>query len=267
MDNTETLTLGEQYSKQQLEALKAYFELAYKVVYHFGFYAPESIDELMEIILADELELADMTNIPIGSLFDFRTESMEICKFFDKNTQKFDAENYFPLFSNKDVGDGAWIKVKATNGFEIHWAKKAKRVRRFNEEMEVAVLNEDKKQIQTLYIYEKIKTFLKISPYEIVIKKSKYKREYLMPYEYEIIEDIEGFITAHLQETEGLRAVNIFNADNADQVFYLQSRGIPKHLAQVMGSLKNIYFKIDLKAMHEAFHNSYKIQLIQQMSA
>ncbi len=237
-----------------------------------------TVDQLVDLIKAGEFTFDDVFATHLEVCLDGIDEESEI--YFDYNMEKFDRENYFPD-RNKRIDDGAWIKIRTENGFEIHYAKKSHRKRRFEEEVcalqkkhmnslnksikaltsitkeykarsEKATAKEKELGIKTMEL--RIRDIINLQPYEIRINRTKTQVEYYLPYQYEIIKDIAEFSEAYVNEVPAVNIKSLYSSQNKDAVFYLQSRGISKKVAEMMAALKQTYFIVNMVEAIEIYN-------------
>lgn len=254
-------------TKDEIEYLAQYFMLFKSAYYHIRGIKLETLDQIIDLINSKEITFEDVFFVYIDKIFrsgDLREED-EI--FWEDNMDKFDCQNYFP--GDKRIETGAWIKIRNEVGFEIHYAKPTNRKRRFNEELE-AVQSEMakyiKNQLEDLqndrkpridykakldalnlkYLELKLRMYINIKPYEVKIQRNKSKVEYYMPYQYELVHDIETYSDAYVQNVPALTIKTLYTSQNNDAIFYLQSRGISKKTAEMMASLKQTYFTFNM---------------------
>lgn len=72
------------------------------------------------------------------------------------------------------------------------------------------------------------------------------------------MEDIDEFSNAYMQKLPGVTIKELYTSDNSDAVFYLQSRGISKRIAQMMAALQKTYFVINMNTMTEVYEKFLK---------
>lgn len=180
----------------------------------------------------------------------------------------FQYENFFP--QNKSVADGKWIKVPTNIGYNIYYAKSSKKtlnetnikrkIKKLQKQLDNSKLALDKQielieEIKELTRAQLTAHHLEIFAYDLKyarIRVSKSKFDYLLPHEYEVVNaDIEDYIYAISDSlNEGAVKFNhIFSEENKEQIFYIRSREIPKHIAMLMADLKNAYFIVDTQKM------------------
>lgn len=206
--------------------------------------------------------------------------------YWDDNMEKFDVQNYL-VPDEKLINNKAWIKVRTENGYEVHYASRSMRKRRWNEllvdllnksslitkqitkRLSNGILDNEKldaklKEIDTQIIELKIRESIKVKPYEVKIRRTKTKFEYLLPYQYEVI-DVEETVESFLGGIKQITIKSFFNSDNEDKIFYLRTRGIPHKMAIVLSSLKDCYFKVDIVGMINEYNEQLKnsIQFIE----
>ena len=123
-------------TKLQIDFLKVYLTCFGNAYISLMGKKIESIEQLCEIIENKVITFEDVWDDYLSRCFGERlnknlTDDEE--DFYYSNLEAYEYENYFTLDSKKDIGEGAWIKVRTTNGFEIHYAKKSTRKIRLNE--------------------------------------------------------------------------------------------------------------------------------------
>ena len=191
----------------------------------------------------------------------------------------FDYQNFFP--KEKSVEEGKWIKVPTDIGFNIYYAKSS--TKKLNETLINRKIKSLQKKLNAETNLDKQLKFtedlmnlakeavtaslLEIFAYDLKyakIKISKSKSEFLLPYQYEIINsDIEEYIAAICDEqnSDAVKFKHIFSSDNEDQIFYIRSRGISKETAILMADLKNAYFIVDTQAL---LNEAIKFELVEK---
>jgi len=181
----------------------------------------------------------------------------------------FQYQNFFP--HDKSVTDGKWIKVPTDVGFNVYYAKPSRKIpnetniTRKVKKLQKQVDNEtdiDKKLKlagETVKLTGELLTarYLDIFAYDLKyarIRTSKSKLVHLLPHEYEVVNaDIEEYIAAmsYSLNKGAVKFKHIFSSENEEQVFYLRSRGIPKHMAILMADLKNAYFVVNTQELFD----------------
>jgi hypothetical protein len=279
-------------TKDQCEYLARYFFMYKKAYYFITGNKLNTVEEIMNIILSDKITFEDIYNVFLDERFTaLASEADEI--YWDDNMEKFECMNYFPDHT-KNVGDGSWIKIRNENGFEIHYAKKSGRKRRYEEEYselvskysrvgnktiqdltdalsgDVGQLRDEKVSKANEAKMEKLQNELKelslrivigIPLYEVKIYRTKSSIEYYLPYQYELVEDIAEFSDAYVNNIPGVHGKTLYTSQNADAVFYLQSRGISKKNAEMMAALKQTYFVVNMRESMEAYNNIMRKQI------
>jgi len=190
----------------------------------------------------------------------------------------FDYQNFHPKECGKDVGSGSWVRVKTDTGWNVYFAKKARRfidVSQISRKMKklsksipqtdgtdslvelqegLGKLDTIKKEIEK---NEKLLTTAKhlegmdIQPEYISVQRTRTQKMYLLPNEYEIVSDISLYSEAVIKDkkTGAVKFKALFTAQDYDAIFYLQSRGISKENAIMMAKMKHGYFAIDRNAL------------------
>jgi len=238
-------------------------------------------EEIIDLVLRDEITFEDVFMAHIDERFDINGDEADD-DFWERNMEMFAYENYYPD-EHKNVNDGAWIKIRTENGFEVHYAKKSGRKRRYNEEyselmkkchklMEKSIdnlsciLTSDEltsrtepgnKKLESISSKMKelsVRMVIDLPVYEVKINRTRHVTEYYMPCQYEIVSDIDEFSGAYAQSAPGVTVKSLYTSNNADAVFYLQSRGISKKVAEMMAALKQTYFKVDMTIAMKAYH-------------
>jgi hypothetical protein len=182
----------------------------------------------------------------------FLDEFSEICSFDNVETEK------------KIETNGSWIKRETENGISVHFAKKIRIDDYFLDRL-IKKNNNKISKVKDKTIENKLlaeNAFyltcqqLSINPYFVKIQKKATVFEYLLPYQYELCNDIDIYVDLVLNKNKHIKIKNLFqNVDN-NVLFYLQSRGISKERAIILSKLKNISFYVDIKNMvkeHETF--------------
>ena len=77
--------------------------------------------------------------------------------------------------------------------------------------------------------------------------KTRTTSEFLLPYQYELVEDIALYTNAIKDKMNdgAIRYKSRFTQEDQDQIFYLQSRGIDKDTATLMCKLQQVHFIVD----------------------
>lgn len=224
----------------------------------------DSLDKLIDLILDDSFTLQDM--------FDERFNFIDLAEdeedFWLSNLEMFDFKNYFPEGAHY-VGQGAWIKVRTENGFAIRFAKKSTRRLRF-EELYISEMNKAMKRMKTMEFdpnkenraSKTIKEYairMKIGmrPYEVWYWRTKTRKTYLMPYQYELVPDIDEYIKYASQNVTHLKVHPIYDGNNSDKIHYIMSRGIPKKVATIMAGIGECYFTFNMDKGMEKFNNEW----------
>ncbi len=273
-------------TKDQLDFLRIHLDVFKKGYYLRTHTKLEIIDQIVNVIEKGDFVYEDLFNMYIDEIFTSQgfgnMEEEDI--FFEENMDMFRCINYFP--DHKDVKEGSWIKIRTENGFEIHYAKKSNRKRRFYEEAvkisEHLILfnnrqindlkdeskkvdeicspsKEKKKQLLKSKLQElNIRSMIALKPYEVRINRTKSKVEYYLPYQYELVNDIEEFSNAYMDDMVGVNIKSLYTSQNRDAVFYLTSRGISKKVAEMMATLKQTYFIIDMNKAMVEFNKQWK---------
>jgi hypothetical protein len=235
----------------------------------------EKLVNAEQLIYAVEREEFSFEEDIWGGYLDEVLDGMEEihAEYFDNNIQKFDCEIYFPNENKLLPEGGGWIKIRTETGFEVHFARKAVRLRRWTELIE-RELRSTKRNLKTKNLENAskflndstpelmIRNRISLQPYEVYIYKTKSQKAYLMPDEYELVDDIDQFAEAYMNSITGVRTKGLYTSQNKDAVFYLQSRGIPKKVAEVMASLKQMYFTVNMEEALEEYNKQWKDAII-----
>lgn len=180
-------------------------------------------------------------------------------------------QNFFPTLYNKGVGDGTWIRVKTDTGYNVYFAKqcnkkmsaekihrdikrldqKRNRNSKGNDLENVKLAPELTKKKLELLEQAQVAAVANAMPSDIYYVKAlrtKSQWLYLLPHEYEIVSDIQLYVEAVLdkQTKKSVKYRQLFTKQDHDQVFYMQSRGIPKDVAVMMCRLQQCYFVVDV---------------------
>lgn len=277
-------------TRKQLEHLALYFMLMKNTYYFMTNKKLNTAEEILELIESDTITFEDIFDVYFEDRFTKYGDD-EDERYWEDNMHKFTYENYFPQ-SNKNVEDGAWIKIRNENGFEIHYAKKSSRKRRYDEEYErivqqilmtrnksikrltaelagsdpilpenvdltksqndkIDALNDEMKELS-------IRTVIGLPVYEVKINRTKSKTEYYLPYQYELVTDINEFADGYVNGLPGVNAKMLYTAQNKDAVFYLQSRGISKKNAEMLAALQQTYFTVNMHEAMQAYDSMLK---------
>lgn len=191
----------------------------------------------------------------------------------------FQCQNFHPVFYDKDIGSGSWVKVNTEDGkgYNVYWAKKStkrmspealnRKLKRIKENLSMdpawVHLEETEKKIKLM---EEIMVAEAVNQWPVDLKyikimKTKTVAEYLLPYQYEIVDDITLYTKAIKDGMNrgSVKFKSYFTSDNKDQIFYLQSRGIDKETAILLSMLKQVYFKVDVQQLFlDYFQPIYK---------
>lgn len=221
-------------------------------------------EELIDLILDSSFTMEDM--------FDERFNHIDLSEdeedFWLDNLDRFEFKNYFP-HGTHDVGQGSWIKVRTENGFAIRFAKKSTRKLRF-EELYISEMNKAMKRMKTMEFdpdredeaSDTIKEYairMKIGmrPYEVWYWRTKTRKTYLMPYEYELVSDIDEYIQYVSQNVPHLKVHPIYDGNNSDKIHYIMSRGIPRKVATIMAGIGECYFTFNMEKGMEQFNKEW----------
>lgn len=251
-----------EFIEEKLPSLKKFYYLATKEKLSVA----SQITSLLES--DSRYDFDDVWGNYLDDVLDDITE--EQSEYFDYNIERFDSEVYFPSDS-KILPNGAWVKIRTTTGFEVHFAKKSHIKRRWEELIQKELTSVERflsakgsvksgerlNRIDELMIRKKIG----LQPYEIYVAKTKSSKKYFLTNEYEIIDDVETFAEAYIQGTVGVSSKKIYTSQNKDAVFYLQSRGIPKKVAEVMASLKQMYFTVNMNEAITEYNRQWEESL------
>ena len=253
-------------SKEEIKSLVLYLQ-CFRSAYYFMMHKElETVEQIVEVIKSGDFTFEDVFMTHIDAVLLHNTEEGE---YWDDHMSMFDYKNFFP--GNKSVGDGSWIKIRTEHGYEVHYAKRSVRKRRFDEELRVVygklegllmkeIKNPNSKINPKIKIYEDrilmLKTYslIGIKPYEVFIKRSKSVTEYYMPYQYEIVEDISDLSEACMEGLVGIKIKSLFTKEQEDVIFYLMSRGISEGMARIMASLNQSYFSVNMDLMIEEYN-------------
>jgi len=268
-------------SKEKIEWVKTYLAVFAKMYKLQTSKTLTSVDQIIKLISSGEFTFDDVFETFLCQCLDTNASKTEQI-FWEDNMSLFYVENYFPN-DNKNVGEGAWIKIRTENGFEVHYAKKANRKRRYNEEYEAAQKKyakllkvtiaeledmtipysekktdekESKIKKTERQMYEAgVRMALLLPVYEVKIMRTKTVAEYYLPTQYELVTDIDEFSDAYINQIPGVNIKSLYSAANKDAVFYLQSRGISKKVAEMMAALKQTYFKVNMEEAINAYND------------
>jgi len=265
-------------TEDEIESLAIYLDCFKSAFYLQTYVKLETTDQIIDEVLKGTFTMEDVFMTHLDSAF--RHEDREIEYTWEDNMEMFDYENFYPSTCGKKLENGAWIKIRNENGYEIHFAKYSNRKRRFQEEItklhnqtisylkkqtriltkgSKADLNMDKKikeikdKIAILTVYATIG----IKPYEVVIKRSKHKSEYYMPYQYEIVDDLDEHIQYAIGNVPGVEVKAMRDGDVEDKVFYLRSRGISENTARLMASLNQTYFRVNMNTVMDKYNEQF----------
>lgn len=188
-------------------------------------------------------------------------------------------QNFFPAFYGKEIGDGKWIRIKTETGYNVYWAKHSnkvlsteyfeRKIRRMRnnpiKKLETEGVKEGQKamdQLKELQNWHEVATAVSMMPSPL--KFVKYLRTrtqwaFALPHEYEVVTDIQLYIDAVQcrMNKNAVKYKQLFTKQDHDQVFYLQSRGIPKDMAIMMCKLQQCYFVVDTQ---ELFNEAIQVR-------
>ena len=183
---------------------------------------------------------------------DFNTDEIE---------RVFQFQNFFPAFYGKEMGSGKWIKINTEDGYNIYWAKHSNKIlsaEQFARQIKRLGNTDEniKKMGRKLELLEwlRISNFVDMMPSGLHFTKYLKTRttwEYVLPHQYEIIEDISLYTDAisDKMNKHSVKYKQLFTKQDELQVFYLQSRGIPKDVATMMCKLQQCYFIVNTSAL------------------
>lgn len=210
---------------------------------------------------------------------------------FDYADDIFQLQNFVPSFYNKEVSHNRWIKVPTENGFNVYYAKGSKKYMslevierqlerlhskncrkssRLNKKykdkdltlFEIHEALGKSKAMKEEFANEKflrdqqiVATLLKEFPLDlqyVKIQKTKTTFEYLLPYQYEVVDDESIMMYMECIEdpmnNESVKYKAFFDQDDEDKIFYMTTRGIPRDKAIMMAKLESCRFEINMKA-------------------
>jgi hypothetical protein len=185
-------------------------------------------------------------------------------------------ENYFPT-EEKRITQQTWIMIDTDRGKRIVLAKRApnygvnfrdkviktQRVlmnylkEQVKEMQDFPALFDEKKakakeKELTLEYYKWliISTFEK-PPYYVVYNRTRTRKEYLLPHQYDVIDDetLNKYVDLSIGKSKAIKLKPLWTAINKDQIFYLESRGISKDRAIALAMLNQCYIDIDIKML------------------
>lgn len=268
----------------QLQSLSLYLD-CFKTTYRIATGKKlEEISQIIDVILDGTFTFEDVFMVYIDSVF--LHEDNTIGYTWDDHMELYDYQNFFPNSNGKKIDNGAWIKFRSKNGYELHFAKPSRRKRRFNEEIEAcyrktaALLKKGTRDLESVGRTEsdhddklakleeqlnilKVYQVINIKPYEVVIKRTKYKSEYYMPHQYEIVDDLDEHIKYAIGKVPGVDVKAMRDGDNEDKVFYLRSRGISEGMARIMASLNQTYFTVNMDTVFEKYNEQFsRVKLV-----
>ncbi len=219
----------------------------------------ETVEQLIDAISYEIITPQDLFDEHIEGL-DFTQEQED---FWLSNLDMFDFSNYFPSPEKElENGKGAWIKVRTENGYQIHFARKATRkiklqdnyisqserlLKSINKTLEGNTL-EDISSIRSKSLKASILAIIGFQPYEVWYWRTKTQKVYVTPYEYEIVDINEYVDYIKNKSLKGVVKVrSLFTSRNKDKIFYLRSRGLSEELAKIYANLESCYFDVNLK--------------------
>jgi hypothetical protein len=222
---------------------------------------PKSIEEVIDAVVNRVITPQDIFD-ETSNFYDLTDEEED---YWLDNINVFSYENYFPSEDKQAKAGGVWIKVKTKKGYQVHLAKKATRKHRFKEDSLKSIKQaieelvndkpEESKESNKKSVKSSVMAKIGLQPYELWYWRTKTQKAYVTPCEYEIV-DIEEFINhAQSKNLKGIVGVrSLFTSQNQDKIFYLQSRGIPKGLAQIYANLGQCYFNVNIEEGWERFN-------------
>jgi hypothetical protein len=227
----------------------------------------ESVEELLDAI--------SNKTITCEELFDERLNHIEFSEqaedYWLSNLEHFSYENYFPPLEKQAKQGGVWIKVRTEKGFKIHLAKKANRKINLSDDAFASLaiwkknlLNTD---AQKKVWHKVVLQIIGIQPYELFYYKTRTRKVYITPCEYEIVDinewienvqsgSLKGFLTVH----------SLFTSDSKEKAFYLQSRGINKELALILANLSQCYFDFNFVKAYNAYGEVHNAKVAKALS-
>lgn len=228
-----------------------------------------SIEEVREVYFSGRFTFEDMFDEYINQL-DF-TENLEY--FWVDNMTLYSNDIYFPEPDKKLPEGGSWVKIRVEGGFEVHFAKTAKKYNlnklavktgdaymKCLKKLSCTKVTQDRLHFE--WMDATLRALIGLIPYRIRINTLGKSPKYFYTSEYEILDSIDEYIECIMDKVPGIEMEQLYTSDNSDRVFYLRSRGIPKPLAQLMSNLHSCYFKCDMKLMIETFNKSFKFKLV-----
>jgi hypothetical protein len=272
-----------QLTQLQTEFLKKYLECFYIAYRNITGKKLQTLEELIEIIVSGKLTFEEVFDEYVSRCFGGTLTSLsnEEEDYYLANLEAFSHENYLTLDSKKDIGSGAWVKIRTERGYELHYAKPSTRKIRYNEVVERLqnkLINKLKKANNTLtlenldsalkavkdpeFLEAKLRLYIGLQPLQIRIQRNKNKTEYYLPYQYELVDDIQQYCDLYISKLPHLKVKTIATAINEDKIFYLQSRGISRRNAEIMAALNQSYFTFDLVGATETYNNFLKENLV-----
>lgn len=259
MTNTDILT------QEEIHSLNEYFMLYAKNYYHLKREKLSTLDQILDSIRNREINLEeDIWGTYLDNKLEYLDDSVN--EFFDYHIDMFQYEEYFPKEKRLPEGNGGWIKIRTPKGFEVHYAKRSTRKKRWHEliSKELGSSVENLTSIEIRERREKmneliIRNELNFQPYEVFIWRTKTKKEYYYPYQYSMVNDIESFSDAYMNSITGVTSKQLYSSNDKNAIFYLQSRGIPKKTAQIMASLKQMYFVVNMEEAMEEFDKQWHL--------
>jgi len=214
-------------------------------------------------ILTEELE--DEFFHALGKEFDFSEDSEKLDDILHNG--KLNINDF--AYMSKDPGEGAWVKIRTERGFElrfvkrsakkIDWWKELHGIGRALKRHSLDQLKEDGERL----LYLKVLDLFQVSPVFVKYQRTKSQVEYLLPSQYEIVEDIDEYIDVFLgATTKNIKMHTIWNERNRDQVFYLQSRGISRERAQLMAAMTSCWFEVDIVGACEELNEQTRSSIV-----
>lgn len=280
-------TENKKLTKDELEYLKEYFIVFARAYMLQTGNKLTTVEQVIEVINKGDFTFDDVFDSHLDTTLFHLPYKTNI--YWDDNMSLFSRENYFP-YKDKRIGEGAWIKIRTENGFEVHYAKVSNRKRRFHEEHEKIgnqLLNLFKRKTKELKNVEnkvddvlspavkakqkaledtlkclEIRQAIGLKLYEVKIQRTKSVIEYYLPSQYEIVQDIDEFSDAYVSSLPGISIKSLYSSQNKDAVFYLQSRGISKKVAEMMAALKQTYFKVNMVEAIDAYNEDIRKRVV-----
>ena len=283
-------TFKEVLKPQDLETLRLILKVYGETYIYLNHKKISTLEQLLDICTSGEITFEDIFLAHVDKMFQ-NDIGGTADYYWEDHMEVFDVENYFPSVVGKEVGNGQWIKIRTPVGYEIHYARVARRKHRYVEEYnkvsnkltsllkkeltelqnsikqeeKTVGLSKVKKDVQKSLSDKKlelqVRHLIGIPVYEVRIQRSKSRVEYYLPYQYEIVQDVEEITQYYLNKVTGVSIKSIYTAENYDKIHYLMSRGINRRTAEIMATLNQSYFIVNMQEAMGEYNKQFSLSL------